>query len=458
MKPKTFRYISISKMTSSSILEFLQMEDLARFAENNHIKDIFVVQKEIDKEEQFALLHQNAILQHGTDGFQSIEDYFSATEKKFPNAQAYYEALKDGYQIYDHYKMMKEAGINNKATFDKMELGGFIEGFKQIQLEDEYREAIVTNEISNAFNLYSFATGKGFESFHLWSDAVKKGFGDKDTYDIAKEYGFPDFVSYEEARKCGFKTYKELDFAHQHNVRDIEDMRKYIDLHAVDCKDCSFDQRIMITLLSKIEQGKRISINKAMDLFEKCMNEYRYQDTGEMPAWFTISLNNKEAIIQFLGKNEEVKKFGTFDYDGEFFEINHLKDRKIVLDGSNVAHNSNGKDSKPCIENMIKVVKFLMAKGFTEISVIVDASLRHKLADMERLPELEELAEYLTAPAENSADSFIIMHVKHSHCLFVSNDTFREWKVGDPWVAENIDFYRLSFMIKGDEVIMPDVK
>jgi len=40
----------------------------------------------------------------------------------------------------------------------------------------------------------------------------------------------------------------------------------------------------------------------------------------------------------------------------------------------------------------------------------------------------------------------------------VSNDNFREWKIQDPWAAENVDFYRLSFIIKGNEVLMPDLK
>jgi len=44
------------------------------------------------------------------------------------------------------------------------------------------------------------------------------------------------------------------------------------------------------------------------------------------------------------------------------------------------------------------------------------------------------------------------------HCLLLSNDTFQEWKAHDPWVAENIDFYRLSFLINQDSVLLPDVK
>ena len=59
-------------------------------------------------------------------------------------------------------------------------------------------------------------------------------------------------------------------------------------------------------------------------------------------------------------------------------------------------------------------------------------------------------------PAEKAADIFIIEYVKQNHCLLVSNDTYREWKNHDPWVAQNIDFYRLTFMINDGLVILPD--
>ena len=68
------------------------------------------------------------------------------------------------------------------------------------------------------------------------------------------------------------------------------------------------------------------------------------------------------------------------------------------------------------------------------------------------------MATYLEAPRETAADVFLIQYVKKNHCLLISNDTFKEWKVQDAWTAENIDFYRLAFMIKGDQVLMPDIK
>jgi hypothetical protein len=107
---------------------------------------------------------------------------------------------------------------------------------------------------------------------------------------------------------------------------------------------------------------------------------------------------------------------------------------------------------------MKRLVDFLINKGFEEITIIADASLKHRLEDKQLLPELEKIVSYIESPAERAADNFLISTVKAEHCLFVSNDTFRDWKLRDAWVAQNIDYYRLSFIIKDNEIVMPDLE
>lgn len=454
MKAKPFKYTRLRKIAATNVFEFTAMEDLCRFAEANHLKDVFVMLNGSDTPSHFAVLLHNNLMQHATLGFETIDDYYAAKEKKFPDSQSYYDALREGYATWEDYTMVKEAGINDKDEFDKVKKGGYAEGFKRMKEANELAEGI-----GNPYQLYQKAEQAGFDNFVTYHDALKKGFADRDTYDIAKEYGFSSNADYADAKKRGFKTYEELKFANEKKVRDEEDMRRFTDLSFVDCTDCGQDERVLLTLVSKLEQGKRISINKLADLFQKMLDEYRYADTKQMPEWFTSKLNDRQAVINFLMKSEEARKFGTYDNDGEFFEINHMKDRQVVLDGSNVAHNSQGKsNTKAYVSNIIKLVSFLKKKEFSDITVMVDASLRHKLEDIDKLDTLKGMAKYLEAPKETSADSFMIKHVKHTHCLLVSNDTFREWKMSDPWIAENIDFYRLSFMINGDDVLMPDLK
>ena len=177
-----------------------------------------------------------------------------------------------------------------------------------------------------------------------------------------------------------------------------------------------------------------------------------------MPPWFTKAFENIYSIKEFLKTNDNVKEYGHYDADGEFFEAKKLRDRKVVIDGSNVAHKSVGKDnSKPFFANILLMVKELKKRGITEITVISDAALKYRIGDKELLPALEKECEYLEAPAETSADVFIIKYVKQHHCLLISNDTFREWKAADPWIATNIDYYRLTFMINNDTVLIPDL-
>lgn len=89
--------------------------------------------------------------------------------------------------------------------------------------------------------------------------------------------------------------------------------------------------------------------------------------------------------------------------------------------------------------------------------MIADASLRYRIEDKDRLQELKKLVNFIEAPAENQADIFILQLVKKEHCLLISNDVFRDWKLLDPWIALNIDYYRISFMIKEDTVLLPDL-
>jgi hypothetical protein len=35
---------------------------------------------------------------------------------------------------------------------------------------------------------------------------------------------------------------------------------------------------------------------------------------------------------------------------------------------------------------------------------------------------------------------------------------FRDWKKLEPWIEDNIDFYRIRFRIEGDKVLLPGLK
>ncbi len=454
MKLKNLRYFPTGKLASQNTLEMISMDDLVRLIEMYNFREVFVLQSGGGVSEYFAVMYQNHLLLQAALGYKTIEDYYLAQEKSFPGSDSFYGAREQGCENYEEYNMLTQSGITDKEEFAKIKTGGFIEGFKQW-----HADATLPNNVTTALGLYQIAEQNGFADFKTYAGATSKGFPTKDIYEVALEYGFPNMQEYEESKRRGFTNYQELQMAYQLKLRDHADFVQWSILNTSICENCGCDGKVLNMLISKLEQGKRISINKLMDLFEKSVNEYRYPDTNELPAWFDCILPTRLLVIDFLINNEEIRKFGTYDTDGEFFEINHMKDRKVVIDGSNVAHNSQGSgSSKPTVANLIRLVSYLRKKQFTDISIISDASLRHKLEDGDRLPELKELAEYLESPRETSADAFLIKNVKQSHCLLVSNDTFRQWKISDQWVAENIDYYRLSFLIKDNEVLMPDLK
>jgi len=176
-----------------------------------------------------------------------------------------------------------------------------------------------------------------------------------------------------------------------------------------------------------------------------------------LPNWFTNNLKTLPHLITFLKENELITKYGSFDDDGQYFQKKKLNDRTVVVDGANVSYGKAGaSDTKPLWKNILIMVKFLVEKGFTDITVFTDASLKHRLADKEHVPEIQKLCKFQYTPSDKPADMYLITYVKQNHCLIVTNDKFRDWKVLDPWVAQNIDYYTLSYMINEEVVIMPE--
>ena len=146
-----------------------------------------------------------------------------------------------------------------------------------------------------------------------------------------------------------------------------------------------------------------------------------------------------------------LKIIGNYDADGEVFErkSSRLFDRVAVVDGSNVAWGSGSKKAgdKPKAENIKLVVDALKERGFKKIIVIIDASLNHQVEDPKYLLELAREKILKEAPAKRDADEWIIKYAKEEGAYIITNDTFKDWKEKDEWVKENIDNYRVTFMI-----------
>jgi Zc3h12a-like Ribonuclease NYN domain len=450
-------YFQANMSQHGSYLQLSSMEELIRYITYSHINTIFVLKK--DEGRYFACMQQGILISYPSLGFNSIEDYKEAIKGGFPDAALFYEAKNGGYASYKDYQLVKEAGISDITTFENIKSQGYLDGYQAFKvLQDEKPLFEGSEAIENPYMLYKYASSKAFTNYHHFKTALDLGFTDAHHYQSAIEKGFKNRLDYEDGLHKGFATGEIYYAALDKKIRDIEDLQRFSELTQLEIAASNYDERLLLSVISKLPQGKKVSINKLNELFFKTLDMYRYADTQALPEWLTRSLFSIQDITDFLTTKDYAKKFGIYDTEGEYFETKQLNQRKVVMDGSNVAHGTMGNDKgKPMVGNMIKVVNKLISKGFTAITIIADASLRHKLTDMERMEELEKICEYRMAPAETAADVFLIEFVKMEGCLLVTNDTFREWKLKDKWVAENIDYYKMAFMIEGDKVLMPDL-
>jgi hypothetical protein len=458
MKP-TFHYFNAKVAKSDSSIDIASLKEFCRYLELNGIKSVFLLSDGIGQAAQFAVAQNGVILQKTTEGYKQLEDYLQSAQQHFPDARTYYDAQQLGYTAYEDYALVKEAGINDRQVFETMKTQGYIKGFDEYKTAKENTSLPAIEAAGNPYELYRYAEKQGFISYMDFADAWKKGFTEAATFKIATERGYKSKADYDAGVKGGFSGASDYAKAKELKVRDKEDFDKLIELEFLSHTGYHYDQRVMLVLISKLPERKKVGINKLTDLFNETKETYRYTDTKEMPQWFTCAFTDRNSIIDFLLSSDYVKKYGSYDKDGEYFETNRLQSRKVVIDASNVAHNSNANpNGKAAIANVITLVEELKKRGFTEITIIADASLKHKVTDKELIKQLKEMGEYMEAPTEKPADIFIIQYVKRYCCLLISNDTFKEWKAQDQWVALNIDYYRLAFLINKEGVLLPDLK
>lgn len=457
MKHKPFKYFTVNTRSVTNVFEFTCMDDLKRFAESNAIKDVFVLQGNDGAPEYFALLHNNNVLQHSTGGYKTIEDHDASREGMFPDAAAYYEATAAGYTRYPDHLLVTTAGITDKAVFEQLVTAGFADGFAQCTNE---AVTFLPPSVTNALELCNHATAKGFTTFNTFYDAMQHGFETNEEYCMARAAGFPCKADLDEARAKGFTSFELLEAGRRLQVRDVADLVTFHNLISLKCSGKSIpDQLVFLSFLSKLHEGTVAHISKLLPAFHEELNTYRYADTKELPKWMSTSLCDENSVINFLQMSEDANRFGTYNEDTQQYTVNHIKDRKVVIDGSNVAHNSHGnKDSIPYYDNIIRMVDYLKEKGINDITVYADATLKHKAEDKQNLDKLTKLVDYHECGAETSADTFLINFVKKHRCLLVTNDNFSDWKLSDIWVDKNIDSYALRFRIYPGHVSIRDLE
>jgi hypothetical protein len=457
------RFIHYKGMLANAelLIELNDLQELVRFACDHRIRAVFTFVHN-GKVDRFGLTHKGGLITARAEGFENLNDHREAKANGFASATDFYAARLKGFTTNEAYQLSLSSDLEDPETYTAMCAKGFIEGFEEYgRLLNEGSIRTPLGTVHNAHGLYTIAQQRGFEKWVDMLVAIEKGFENRQEYLIAQELRYPDAQSLAAGRKGGFLNGDDYADAQRLGCVTREEHRSFHDLEAMKLKvnDLAHDARLLIIILSRLPENTVVPLQKLKEVLEKEIIQFQNPETGRFRPWFTTQLHGPKDMDNILRKTDTVKEYGTYDHARQEFTSHRLHQRKVVLDGSNVAHNSHGNArSEPTVRNMMRMVETLHSKGFKDVDVIVDAALKHRLTDLELLPDLQKLANYWEAPPNTSADLFIIHHVKVNHCLMVSNDNFREWKAADPWIEDNIDFYRLTFRLTDNLVLLPELE
>ena len=118
----------------------------------------------------------------------------------------------------------------------------------------------------------------------------------------------------------------------------------------------------------------------------------------------------------------------------------------VLVDGSNVAHSSEG---QPELANIVAVCDKLREEGYEPV-VVVDAALRHQIDDRATYERMVDDRTIRQAPAGTDADYFILSFARELEASIVSNDRFRDRQKAFPEAAKRLIRY---MVVKGEVVL-----
>ena len=122
-------------------------------------------------------------------------------------------------------------------------------------------------------------------------------------------------------------------------------------------------------------------------------------------------------------------------------------DRIVLIDGSNVAHSSEGEKAR--LANILLVADKMREEGMEPI-IVADAALRHQIDDRGAYEQLVDDGKIKQAPAGTDADYFILSFARELGASVLSNDRYRDRIAKYPEVEERV----IRYMIVADEVVL----
>jgi hypothetical protein len=118
----------------------------------------------------------------------------------------------------------------------------------------------------------------------------------------------------------------------------------------------------------------------------------------------------------------------------------------VIIDGSNVAHSTEGDRAR--LDNIRIVSAKLTEEGYEPV-VVVDAALRHQIDDKAGYEVMVEDGRIRQAPAGTDADYFILSFARELNAPVVSNDRFKDRLQAFPEARGQV----IRYMIVNDEVV-----
>ncbi len=460
-----FEYIDAIEISNSVTVEVADIEGFLKLASSNHIRHIFAIhpkENQIGKENLFFFPLNSIIFRLKGKNYKSLEDFQEAKLNGFDSSIDYYEANTLGFKTFEEYNHCKSLGIDKKDEFEEAKRTGFVKGFdKFVENRKNYNIFNHLKDLPEKFHnpveLYKYALTKyfnnykdfetalsnGYPDYKIWKDAESKGFKLADDFYVAVSEGFYDAKEYVEGKHLLISSKKEYD---QYN---------YFKLYS---EGLYYDERLLLDIIKVLPNDTKHTfkeLREKLDLEKESYKRTIANNTERiLPAWFKRGIESDDNMKKFLKENKLVRRIGFYDDKKDIFEIFKLSRNKIYVDASNVAYYSSNDNVKIAEFKNVKLVVFALKRYlFNDITVIADASLKHKAKDINILNELKKIVNYHEVPFLTSADDFLIQSAKTEKCLIVSNDGFSDWKKKDRWIANNIDDIRQPFMITNEKVM-----
>jgi hypothetical protein len=147
------------------------------------------------------------------------------------------------------------------------------------------------------------------------------------------------------------------------------------------------------------------------------------------------------------GQHEQAGRAADAEREGQTPGAEGGESRIALVDGSNVAHSSEGEKAR--LRNITLVCEKLVEEGLEPI-VMADAALRHQIDDVAGYEEMVEDGRIRQAPAGTDADYFILSFARELDASIVSNDRFRDRAEAFPEARDRT----IRYMIVNDEVVL----